>query len=297
MMRAAVLRRRRLPYNCGGALLELRTRAGDRIEGGILSLIGYLQKAEPLAATSNRYGMTELLYYQDVNLGNCDALIVDLNEEGIVLDRSVFYPVGGGQPGDSGVLRLSDGSEIAIETTRRRKDDGAVLHVPAAGVSLPDIGPGDKVLATVNWHIRYAHMRVHTCLHLLSAVIPAGVTGGSVRQSSGRLDFDLPGVTLDRGRVEEELNTLIGDAHRVSARWITRAELEANPELVKTMSVAPPSDAPEVRLVEIAGVDLQACGGTHVSNTAEIGPVVVTKIENKGARNRRVSISLAESAN
>lgn len=240
--------------------------------------------------------MTELLYYQDVNLGHCEAMIVDLNEEGIVLDRTVFYPVGGGQPGDSGVLRLGDGSEIVIETTRRSRSDGTVLHVPAAGVALPDIGPGDQVLAAVNWHIRHAHMRVHTCLHLLSAVIPAGVTGGSVRHSSGRLDFDLPGVTLDRDKVEEELNTLIGDGHPVNASWITSAELEARPELVKTMSVAPPSGAPSVRLVEIAGVDLQACGGTHVSNTAEIGRVAVTKIENKGARNRRVSIALIDCA-
>lgn len=239
--------------------------------------------------------MTELLYYQDVNLKDCDALVVDVNEEGIVLDRTVFYPVGGGQPGDSGVLRLRDGSEIAIETTRRRKNDGAVLHVPAAGLVLPNIGPGEQVLAAVNWDVRHAHMRVHTCLHLLSAVIPAGVTGGSVRQSSGRLDFDLPGVTPDRGRVEDALNTLIGEGHPVSARWITSAELETHPELVKTMSVAPPSGVPRVRLVEIAGVDLQACGGTHVSNIAEIGPVEVTKIESKGARNRRISIALSES--
>jgi misacylated tRNA(Ala) deacylase len=249
----------------------------------------------PLPVTSDRDSMTELLYYQDVNLEHCDALIVEFDKEGIVLDRTVFYPVGGGQPGDCGVLRLTDGSEIAIETTRRRKDDGAVLHVPAAGAVLPDIGPGEQVLAAVDWHHRHAHMRVHTCLHLLSAVVPAGVTGGSVRQSSGRLDFDLPGVALDRAGVEEELNRFIDQAHTVTSRWVTSSELEAHPELVKTMSVAPPSGAPRVRLVEIAGVDLQACGGTHVRNTAEIGRVTVTKIENKGARNRRVSIALAES--
>jgi misacylated tRNA(Ala) deacylase len=194
------------------------------------------------------------------------------------------------------VLRLADGSEITIETTRRRKHDGAVLHVPAAGAVLPDIGPGEQVLAAVNWQHRHAHMRVHTCLHLLSAVIPAGVTGGSVRQSSGRLDFDLPGVTLDPTRIEHELNRFIGEGHTVTPRWVTSSELEAHPELVKTMSVAPPSGAPRVRLVEITGVDLQACGGTHVRNTAEIGPVTVTKIENKGARNRRVSIALTEGA-
>jgi len=239
--------------------------------------------------------MTELLYYQDVNLEHCDAKIIAIDEDGIVLDRTVFYSVGGGQPGDCGVLRLQDGSEIVIETTRRRKDDGVVLHVPAVGALLPEISPGEQVIARVDWQRRYAHMRVHTCLHLLSAVIPAGVTGGSIRQSSGRLDFDLPDVKLDRARVEAELNTLVGEGHTVTGRWITGAELEARPELVKTMSVAPPSGVPNVRLVEIAGVDLQACGGTHVDNTAEVGPVTVTKIESKGARNRRVSVALAGS--
>ncbi len=239
--------------------------------------------------------MTELLYYQDVNLHHCDAQIIAVDDDGIVLDRTVFYSVGGGQPGDCGVLQLQDGSKIMIETTRRRKDDGAVLHVPAAGTPLPEIRPGAPVIASVDWQRRYAHMRVHTCLHLLSAVIPAGVTGGSIRQSSGRLDFDLPDVKLDRTNVEAELNALIREGHDVVGRWISGTELDARPELVKTMSVAPPRGVASVRLVEIAGVDLQACGGTHVRNTSEIGPVTVTKIESKGARNRRVSVALAES--
>ncbi|UCH49901.1 MAG: alanyl-tRNA editing protein [Betaproteobacteria bacterium] len=240
--------------------------------------------------------MTELLFYDDVNLRQCDSRVVAVGDDGIVLDRTVFYPVGGGQPGDSGILRLPDGSEIAIETTRRRKDDGALLHVPATPGNASGLRPRDHVVASVDWQRRYTHMRVHTCLHLLSAVIRAGVTGGAIGEGSGRLDFDLPDVKPDRASVEAQLNALIAEAHPVTPRWITSAELEAQPQLVKTMSVAPPSGVPRVRLLEIAGVDLQACGGTHVKNTAEIGPVIVSKIESKGARNRRVVVALAESA-
>lgn len=237
--------------------------------------------------------MTELLFYQDANLRQCDCRVVDIGEDGIVLDRTVFYPVGGGQPGDCGVLRLRDGSEIVIEDTRRRKDDAAVLHVPAVSGEIAQLRPGDDVVAAIDWQRRYVHMRVHTCLHLLSAVITAGVTGGAIGAGSGRLDFDLPGAKPDRAEVEAQLNALIAEAHPVVPRWITSAELEAQPQLVKTMSVAPPRGVPRVRLLEIAGVDLQACGGTHVSNTAEIGTVVVSKIESKGARNRRVVVALA----
>jgi misacylated tRNA(Ala) deacylase len=240
--------------------------------------------------------MTELLFYEDVNLRQCDARVVAVGDDGIVLDRTVFYPVGGGQPGDSGVLRLQDGSEVVIETTRRRKDGATLLHVPVTSANLSDLRPGDQIVASVDWQRRYAHMRVHTCLHLLSAVIPAGVTGGSMREGSGRLDFDLPDVRPDRASVEARLNALIAEAHPVTPRWITSAELEAQPQLVKTMSVAPPRGVPRVRLLEVAGVDLQACGGTHVSNTAEIGPVIVRKIESKGARNRRVEVALTESS-
>ncbi len=240
--------------------------------------------------------MTELLYYQDVNLRQCDARVTDVRDDGIVLDRTVFYPVGGGQPGDCGSLRLRDGSEIVIETTRRRREDGALLHVAAGGADVAGLKKGDELVARIDWSHRYAHMRIHTCLHLLSAVIPAGVTGGAIRGGTGRLDFDLPEVRLDGTSVEAQLNALIEQAHPVTTRWVTSEELEAHPELVKTMSVAPPRGVPRVRLVEIAGVDLQACGGTHVSNTNEIGAVRITKIENKGARNRRVAIVLAESS-
>lgn len=238
--------------------------------------------------------MTELLFYEDAYLKQCEARVVEAGGDGVVLDRTVFYPQGGGQPGDSGMLKRADGSVIEIGGTRRRKEDGAVMHVPAETTAAHSVQEGEQVVAIIQWERRYAHMRIHTCLHLLSAVIPAGVTGGSIRHDSGRLDFDLPGVTPERGDVEAQLNELIAQGHAVTPRWISGDELDARPELVKTMSVAPPRGVPRVRLLDIAGVDLQACGGTHVANTAEIGPVAVTKVENKGARNRRVTIAFAE---
>src|SRR5690606_16385456 len=153
--------------------------------------------------------------------------------------------------------------------------------------------PGDRVVATIDWDKRHHHMRMHTCLHLLSAVIPAGVTGGSVRYDSGRLDFDLPDQALDRERIEEELNALVAGGHVVTPRWVSEEELAARPEWVKTMSVKPPAGAGTVRLLQIGEVDLQACGGTHVANTSEIGRIQVVKVENKGAHNRRVTVAFA----
>lgn len=200
-----------------------------------------------------------------------------------------------GQPGDSGVLHLENGAQIVIEDTRRKSADGNGLHIPLTGDSSARLKVGDRVHATLDWEKRYAHMRFHTCLHLLSAVIPAGVTGGAIRHDSGRLDFDLPAAALDRDKVEKKLNALISADHAVNPYWITGAELEARPELVKTMSVAPPGGIDRVRLLDIEGVDLQACGGTHVARTREIGAVKVTKIESKGTRNRRAAIALPQS--
>lgn len=237
--------------------------------------------------------MTELVFYEDAYRKQCDAQVLEVGEGGIVLDRTVFYPMGGGQPGDTGALSLADGTAVAISDTRRRKDDGAVIHVPADDADVSALREGTAVIASIDWARRYAHMRIHTCLHLLSAVIPAGVTGGAIRHDSGRLDFDLPGVTPERQEVEDRLNELIAQGHEVVSRWISGEELDARPELVKTMSVAPPRGVPRVRLLDVDGVDLQACGGTHVANTAEIGLVTIKKIENKGARNRRVSIAFA----
>lgn len=235
--------------------------------------------------------MTELLFYDDARAQSCEAQVMEAGEGGIVLDRTVFYPLGGGQPGDTGVLATADGREIAIADTRKGASSGAVLHVPAAQAGW--LRPGDRVTATIDWERRHRLMRMHTCLHLLSAVVPAGVTGGSVRVDSGRLDFDLPERPLDRADIETRLNELIAGNHPVVPRWISSEELADRPELVKTMSVKPPVGAGRVRLLEIAGIDLQACGGTHVANTGEIGRISVVKVENKGTHNRRVTVAFA----
>jgi misacylated tRNA(Ala) deacylase len=234
--------------------------------------------------------MTDLLFYADAYLKNCEARVVTADERGIVLDRTVFYPLGGGQPGDVGSLRTEDGREVAIVDTGKGEAPGTVVHIPAPGSA--GLNAGDRVVAAIDWDRRHHHMRVHTCLHVLSAVVPAGVTGGSVRYDSGRLDFDLPEQMLDRDQIEARLNQLIGGGHAVTPKWITGEELADRPELVKTMSVKPPAGVGRVRLLGIAGVDLQACGGTHVANTAEIGRVRVVKIENKGTHNRRVTIAI-----
>lgn len=232
--------------------------------------------------------MSELLFRDDAYLRSCTAQILAADADGIRLDRTVFYPQGGGQPGDSGVLRLADGQSIVIADTRKGESAEEVLHIPAPGVLLP--AAGDTVTAEIDWPRRYRMMRMHTCLHLLSAVIDGAVTGGQIADGKGRLDFDVPGDTLDKSAIAERLAALIAADHPAVARWISDAELAAQPELVRTMSVKPPVGQGRVRLLDIAGVDLQACGGTHVRRTGEIGPVTVLKIENKGRQNRRVVI-------
>ena len=240
--------------------------------------------------------MTELVFRDDAYARACAARVVAVDEHGIRLDRTVFYPTGGGQPGDMGVLRLASGGTIAIVDTV--KGDGAdeVIHVPAPGTALPSLGA--VVTADIDWERRYRLMRMHTCLHLLCAVVPGAVTGGQVSDGRGRLDFDVPGSSLDKEAIAGRLNELIAAGHPVAPRWITDAELKARPELVRTMSVKPPSGAGRVRVMEIAGpngaVDLQPCGGTHIRNTAEIGPVTIAKIENKGRQNRRVIVAFSE---
>ena len=233
--------------------------------------------------------MTELVFRDDAYARSCEARVTGIDERGLRLDRTVFYPTGGGQPGDSGVLRLADGTAIRIVDTVKGDDADEVIHVPAAGAALPE--PGTPVTAELDWDRRHRLMRMHTCLHLLCAVVPGAVTGGSVGDGRGRLDFAVPGASLDKAAIEAALNRLIAEGHAVAPRWIDDAELEAHPELVRTMSVKPPTGAGEVRLLEIAGVDLQPCGGTHVRNTAEIGAVEIGKIENKGRQNRRINIA------
>jgi misacylated tRNA(Ala) deacylase len=236
--------------------------------------------------------MTELLFRDDGYLRSCAARVIAADELGIRLDRTVFYPTGGGQPGDTGVLRLSSGEAITISDTIKGGGPDEVIHIPAPGSVIPE--PGTELAAEIDWERRYRLMRMHTCLHLLCSIVPGAVTGGQVSDGRGRLDFDVPGSSLDKEALAGRLNALIAEAHRVGPRWITDAELAAQPELVRTMSVKPPTGMGQVRLIEISGIDLQPCGGTHIRSTSEIGPVAVTKIENKGKQNRRVILALAE---
>ncbi len=231
-----------------------------------------------------------LIFRDDAYLRSCSAIVTAIDERGIRLDRTVFYPTGGGQPGDSGVLRRANGDIAVVDTIKGGAPD-EVIHVPAPGTPLPTIG--ETVTAEIDWDRRHRLMRMHTCLHLLCAVVPGAVTGGQISDGKGRLDFDVPGAALDKEDIAAKLNALISADHAVTPRWITDAELAAHPELVRTMTVKPPSGQGRVRLLEIDGVDLQPCGGTHVRRTGEIGAIAIAKIENKGKQNRRVNIVFA----
>jgi misacylated tRNA(Ala) deacylase len=235
--------------------------------------------------------MAELLFRDDAYLRSCEATVVGVDERGIRLDRTVFYPMGGGQPGDTGQLTRADGGAVAIVDARKGDGLDDVLHIPAPGSPVPAVG--ERVTAEIDWDRRYRLMRMHTCLHLLCAVVPGAVTGGQISDGKARLDFDVPGESLDKAAITERLNALIAADHPATPRWITDAELAAQPDLVRTMSVKPPTGFGKVRLLDIAGVDLQPCGGTHIRHTAEIGRVEVTKIENKGRQNRRVNLAFA----
>ncbi|MGB6351939.1 MAG: alanyl-tRNA editing protein [Pseudolabrys sp.] len=236
---------------------------------------------------------TDCLFREDSYLKNCTARVLALTEQGgIVLDRTVFYATSGGQPGDTGKLVTADGTRIPIATaiyTDAAKSE--IAHIPATGSATPKIG--DTVTAEIDWDKRYARMRMHTALHLLSAALPYAVTGGSVGENESRLDFDIPEAGLDKDAITAKVVEMIASNAAVSSRWITDAELEANPGLVKTMSVMPPTGTGRVRLIEIADLDLQPCGGTHVRATGEIGAVRVTQIEKKGKQNRRVRLAFA----
>ncbi len=233
--------------------------------------------------------MTQPLFREDAYRHDCRTRVEAVTEAGIILDSTVFYPTGGGQPGDTGILRWAGGRAEIVDT--RHGEDGQIIHVPADHALWPEAG--EQVSAEINFERRHRLMRMHTCLHLLSAVLPYPVTGGQVADGSGRLDFDLPNPP-DKAEVETRLNALIAADHPVGSRWIDETELEANPQLVKTLSVQPPRGAGRIRLIDIPGVDLQPCGGTHVKRTGEIGPVRVKKIEKKGRQNRRVKLAFAE---
>ncbi|KZK76353.1 Alanine--tRNA ligase [Pseudovibrio sp. W64] len=241
--------------------------------------------------------MTEHLYREDAYLRSSEAAVNEITPEGgIILDRTCFYPNGGGQPGDCGSLELEDDTRIPIATAVYSKDRSQIVHVPADGTELPaGLTSGAKITAHIDWETRYKRMRVHTALHLLSVVLPFPVTGGQISDGTGRLDFDIPEAALDKEELTGKLQDLIANDDAITQEWITDEELEANPGLVKTMSVKPPMGSGRLRLIRIGeDVDLQPCGGTHVSQTAQIGKAVITKIEKKGRQNRRVRIQLED---
>jgi misacylated tRNA(Ala) deacylase len=238
-----------------------------------------------------RMTSTRLLFRDDAYRRNCDAIVLAVTPDGgIVLDQTVFYVQGGGQPGDTGTLTREDGTDIPIANAVYGPDRATVVHVPQTpGAGLE---PGAPVTARLDWERRYKRMRVHTALHLLSVVLPYPVTGGAIGEGDGRLDFDIPEGGLDKAELTGRLNDLIAQDAPVRERWITDEELDANPALVKTMAVKPPRGSGRVRLIEIEGIDLQPCGGTHVGRIGEISRVAVTDIEKKGKQNRRVRIGL-----
>ncbi len=236
--------------------------------------------------------MTTLLFREDAYLQETAARVLRATAEGVLLDATCFYAQSGGQPGDTGVLEWEGGAMVVANTVKGEGE--AVLHLAAEGAALPP--EGAAVTARLDWARRHRHMRMHSALHLLCSLIRgAGVTGGQIGAERSRLDFDLPDPPTKEW-LTEQLNALVAGDHAVSTSWITPEELDANPGLVRTMSVQPPRTAGRVRLVRIGEVDLQPCGGTHVASTREIGRVVVTKLENKGKQNRRVYVTLEEGA-
>jgi misacylated tRNA(Ala) deacylase len=235
---------------------------------------------------------TELLFRDDAYLKSAEARVVAVDERGIQLDRTIFYPQGGGQMGDTGVLIRASGERIAIADTRKGDDASSVRHISALGASQP--ASGETLILEIDWPRRHALMRLHTALHVMSCVVVAPVTGGNIAPDKARLDFDIDMSLLDAARIEQETNALIARAVDTETVWITDEELDARPELVKTMSVQPPRGAGRVRLLKIPGIDLQPCGGTHVRNIAEIGQIRVLKIRSEGKRKRRIEIALAD---
>ncbi|HEX3209876.1 MAG TPA: alanyl-tRNA editing protein [Geminicoccaceae bacterium] len=234
--------------------------------------------------------MTDELFREDAYLARCQALVIALDGLDLYLDRTVLYPTGGGQPGDRGRLVLADGSTLPVADTL--KGTQGIAHRLAEGTTAP--AAGTELTAEVDWPRRYRLMRMHSAMHLLCAAVACPVTGGQVGEAKSRLDFDLQGQAVDKDEVAAKIARWIADDRPIRHFWIDAGELEARPELVRTMSVRPPTTGGRVRLVEIEGVDLQACGGTHVRSTREIGALAVGKLENKGRQNRRISLSLPE---
>ncbi len=236
--------------------------------------------------------MTEEIFRDDAYAQSCTANVLEADERGVILDRTVFYSEGGGQPGDTGTITTADGSSVRVVGTYKDRDGRGILHVLAEGEN--PLTAGTEVTAEIDWDRRYKHMRMHSCLHLLCSLVDGGVTGGSISVEKSRLDFDLKDVTLDKEDLTAGLNRLVEENHCLSASWINDEEMEAQQDLVRTMSVKPPTGTGKVRLMHVEGIDLQPCGGTHVKASGEIGQVRVSKIENKGKHNRRVNIVLTE---
>jgi misacylated tRNA(Ala) deacylase len=234
---------------------------------------------------------TDLLFRSDAYLATAQAKVIAVHEGRIELDRTIFYPMGGGQPGDTGALLRTSGERIAIADTRKGETLDSVWHIAAPSAPSPE--PGETLTLAIDWPRRYALMRLHTALHVMSCVVVAPVTGGNIAPEKARLDFDIDMSLLDAEVIERETNALIARGAETETVWITEAELDARPDLVKTMSVQPPRGGGRVRLLRIPGIDLQPCGGTHVRNIAEIGAIRVLKIRSEGRRNKRVEIALA----
>jgi misacylated tRNA(Ala) deacylase len=233
--------------------------------------------------------MTEELFREDSYLKSCEATVVAVNADGVVLDRTVFYPEGGGQPGDAGSFKLVDGRELVVVNTR--KGGEGITHVLDENTSPPAVG--DTLTAEIDWDRRYLHMRIHTALHVLCAHVEGAVTGGSIGAGKGRLDFDIPGERPDKETLTQMLMEVVNADHPLTISSISDEELESNPDLVRTMSVKPPTGAGKVRMVRVGdAVDFQPCGGTHLRSTGEIGAIAVGKIENKGKQNRRINVVL-----
>ena len=234
---------------------------------------------------------TDCLFREDSYLKDCEARVVAVTEQGgIVLDRTVFYATSGGQPGDTGTLTIADGTRMAIANaiyTDAQKSE--IAHVPADAALSARVG--DVVRAEIDWNPRYGRMKIYTALHLLSVVLPYPITGASVGNADGRADFNIPDAGHDKEAIAAKIAAMIAGDAAVSSCWISDAELEANPGLIKSMAVKPPMGTGKVRLIEIAGLDLQPCGGTHVRTLSEIGAIAVTGIEKKGKQNRRVRIA------
>jgi misacylated tRNA(Ala) deacylase len=239
----------------------------------------------------DKHAMTELLFRDDAYAKTASARVVAVSERGIVLDRTIFYAQGGGQVGDTGVLVRASGERIAVADTRKGEAPESVLHVLAPGAPRPEAG--ETLALEIDWERRYGLMRLHTALHVMSCVVVAPVTGGNIAPDRARLDFDIDMSLLDASKIEQEVNALIARGVGTETVWITDAELDARPELVKTMSVQPPRGTGRVRLLKIPGIDLQPCGGTHVANIGEIGAIRVLKVRSEGKRNKRVEIGLA----